>query len=163
MTEAEQPIIDYSGAIEFEAINQPSGEKFILFEVGNRVCAVRAASVLEVAHSLAISVIPNSPSWLLGLSIFRGVPLAMVQPQVLITGIVKHEATRNFKTIIFRGREDEIQLALPVDRINEMISFPGPGELDPELPNVDGRIRNGTPILFADPYRFIEELKEGGR
>jgi chemotaxis signal transduction protein len=162
MTAAEQPIIDYSGAIEFESLNQLSGEKFILFEVGNRVCAVPAASVLEVAHSLAISVIPNSPSWLLGLSIFRGVPLAMVQPQVLITGLVKHEATRNFKTIIFRCRDD-VQLALPVDRIIEMISFPASGELDPDLPNMDESIRKGAPVLFVDPYRFIEELKEGGR
>jgi chemotaxis signal transduction protein len=163
MTEAEQPIIDYSGAIEFEALNHSSGEKFILFEAGNRVCAVPAASVLEVAHSLAVSVIPNSPSWLLGLSIFRGVPLAMVQPQVLITGLVKHGAARNFKTIIFRSRDGEVQLALPVDRINEMISFPASAELDPDVPNVDASIRNGTPVLFVDPYRFIEELKEGGR
>ena len=86
--------------------------------------------MLEVVHSLAVSVIPNSPGWLLGLSIFRGEPVAMVQPHAVIKGAAKHETTRNFKTIIFRSRDDEAQLALPVDRINEMITFPAPGEAE---------------------------------
>jgi len=163
MTDVEQPTIDYSGAAEFEASNQSSGEKFILFEVAGRACGVPAASVLEVAHSLAVSAIPNSPAWLLGLSIFRGAPVAMVQPQALILGVAKHEVTRNFKTIVFRSRDDEAQLALPVDRINEMITFPAPGELDPDSCHMDEVDRNGTPVVFVDPYQFIEELKEGGR
>jgi len=161
MTESAQQTIDYSGTAEFEAPNQSSGEKFILFEAAGRVCGVPAASVLEVVHSLAVSVIPNSPGWLLGLSIFRGEPVAMVQPQAVIKGAAKYEATRNFKTIIFRSRGDEAQFALPVDRINEMITFPIPDE--PGQRGEDPIARNGVPVLFVDPYEFIEALKGGGR
>ena len=162
MTDVEQPTIDYSGAAEFEAPHQSSGEKFILFEVGGRVCGVPAASVLEVAHSLAVSAIPNSPKWLLGLAIFRGEPVAMVQPQAVISDFPRHQAARNLKTIIFRGRDDETQLALPVDRINEMITRPETSE--PDIGgHMDTVIRNDAPVLFVDPYKFIEEIKEGRR
>lgn len=163
MNAVEQPTIDYSGAIEFEALNQSSGEKFILFELGGRVCGVPAASVLEVAHSLQVSTIPNSPGWLLGLSIFRGAPVAMVQPHAVIKGAAILEATRNFKTIIFRSRDDEVQLALPVDRINEMITFPEKSHPGSGGSHTDRAGRNDAPIFFVDPYRFIDELEEGGR
>ena len=159
MTESAEQTIDYSGTAEFEAPDQSSGEKFILFEVAGRVCRVPAVSVLEVVHSLAVSVIPNSPSWLLGLSIFRGEPVAMVQPHAVIKGAARQEATRNFKTIIFRGRDDEAQFALPVDRINEMITVPAPGESEFD----DGTTENGGPVMIVDPYGIIEEFAEGGR
>ena len=163
MTETDEKIIDYSGTTELEASNQASGEKFILFEAGGRVCGVPAASVLEVVHSLAVTIIPNSPPWLLGLSVFRGEPIALIHPATIVSGVTKSVTERCFKTIIFRARGEEAQLALPVDRINEMITHPDSTEHHSDGSALTGLLRNGTQVLLLEPYRFIEEIREGGR
>lgn len=160
MTEAEQNITDYSDTPELDEPNDPRGEKFILFEVANRVCGVAARSVLEVVHSLPVSAIPNSPSWLLGLSIFRGEPVAMVRPEAFVKEAESGgDAARNFKTIVFRGRDEEAQLAFPVDRIKEMITIPNEersGGHDSE--QVHG---HDASLLLLDPYSLIAGLNKG--
>ena len=162
MTVSEPTTIDYSGATELDPSNQNLGEKFILFEVAGRVCAVPACSVLEVTHSIAVTAIPNSPGWLIGLSVFRGEPVAMIQPHSLITGASKQEPAANFKSIIFRSRDGEMQPALPVDRIMEMFTVPETSDPGSIGAGPDHVVRNGAAVDFVDIYSFIDGFKEEG-
>ncbi len=160
MPESEPSTIDYSGATELDPSDPTLGEKFILFEVAGRVCAVPARSVLEVTNSLAVTVIPNSPAWLIGLSVFRGDPVAMIQPHSVISGAPKRETIANFKSIIFRSRDGEVQPALPVDRIKEMFTVPETAETRSIGIGTDGLLRNGATVEFVDIYSFVDGFRK---
>lgn len=103
-----------------------SGEKFILFELGGRRFGVAASAVAEVVHPMSVAVLPNSPKWLLGLSPYRGEPVAVIDPRTIAGGEYKSGGHPKTKTVVFRAKSTETQFALPVDNLLEMLTIAPP-------------------------------------
>lgn len=118
-------VLDSSSVAADETAQHPqcepaAGEKFISFEIGDRLFCVAAASVQEVVYPTNPAAVPRSPAWLLGLITYRGEPVALLQPE-FISGHSEHAAGRS-KFIVFHSVPTQTRFALPINSLREMIT-----------------------------------------
>lgn len=130
-------------------------ERFIMFELGGRLCCVAAAGVAEVVQPLAVGPLPNSPSWLLGLAAHRGEPVAVIDSAVIARSTPENRGKA--KTIVFRARSNETCFALPIDSLREIILAPNREYRSPDYEH------NGQPVMFIEHERFFDGFYRGQR
>lgn len=119
MLELEE-LLTSAGSFPAALPGSPSGEKFILFEIGEELFCVAAEAVQEVVHPIKPAAVPLGPSWLLGLAAFKGEPVALIDP-VTVAGPFRPQPNCKPKTIVFRTLPSQTQFALQVDSLREMI------------------------------------------
>lgn len=115
------PESDQDLAAPIEAAASCGREKLVSFDLGGRLCCVAASSVEEVVQPRAVTPLPNSPFWLLGLATYRGEPVAVIDPSAA-SGRPPVAGRGRAKLIVFRQRPNEGRFALPVDALYQMIS-----------------------------------------
>ncbi|MGD9562723.1 MAG: chemotaxis protein CheW [Pyrinomonadaceae bacterium] len=128
-------------------------EKFISFELGGRLCCIAAAGVAEVVPPTRVASMPNSPDWLLGLIALRGEPVAVVNPAIIASPTAENSCKA--KVMIFRPRPGEVQFALPIDSLQEIVLAPNK-ENRPEKFEVKGH-----PVTFIDQEQIFDGLDQG--
>lgn len=139
-----------------EPVQQPlvqpaAGEKFISFEIGEKLFCVAAFCVQEVVHPIASSAVPLGPTWLLGLGAYKGEPVALIDPAV-IAGPGRPLPNSKPKTIVFRSLANRTQFALPIDSLREMIV------VAPDAINAGELVQNGRSIKLVDHDRLFESF-----
>lgn len=98
-----------------------SGEKFVVFSLGDELFAVSAKNVSEVVQPLEITPLPNAPEWLYGICNLRGEIVSVINlPKLWQTGIPTNFAKS--KLIILREQTGAIGLA--TDRLSEIVNLP---------------------------------------
>lgn len=97
-------------------------EKFVSFYVGRNLYAVHSSMVAEVVHPLAVTALPDMPSWLMGISNLRGEIAAVVNLKKLLAedGVPPAVKTR---LLILNAKDAEMALSFPVDALNEMLTI----------------------------------------
>ena len=136
-------------------------EKFVVFFLGNRCYGVAAQSVAEVSRPLAVAFLPRSPQWLAGVANLRGEIIP-----VLDSGKIFGEAAAKYssatKFIVLRAKIFRSPVALPVDRLSEIVAF---GDEEFELANgasdtfVTGTIAYQTTVLrLIDIERMLASI-----
>jgi len=99
------------------------GEKYLVFFIGKNFYAVSSKKVVEAAPSLPVTVLPNSPEWLLGIVNLRGEVISVVNLPLLLRGENPTPALKQ-KFIILRSEFFEFGAAFAADRISEIVTLP---------------------------------------
>jgi purine-binding chemotaxis protein CheW len=110
---------------------QERRECSLLCRVGDLLCALPLEHVEEAMRQMPVETIAGVPSFVRGLAVVRGVPIAVVDAGSLLTGVASH-ATR-FVTVKTGSR----RIALAVDAVVGVVEIP-PGSLE------------ALPLLFQD-------------
>jgi purine-binding chemotaxis protein CheW len=113
---------------------QERRELSLLCRVGDLLCALPLAHVEETMRPMAVEAIVGVPSFVLGLAVVRGIPIAVVDAGSLLSGVATH-ATR-FVTVKIGSR----RIALAVDAVIGVVEIPS-GSLE------------ALPMLFQDGSR----------
>ncbi len=131
-------------------------DRYIVFSTNNVKYAVHIKNVIEIGNVPAITTIPNSPSWLRGVTNIRGDIISVIDltrfmgedrdaPSSLDAG----------KIIVVSLGEDELTTALLVDRVNNMLSIEDEGLIEPSAPMdnrlapyLDGVYKDGSELLI---------------
>lgn len=129
------------------------GEKFVSFELGEELYCVAAASVQEVVHPVAPAAVPRSPSWLLGLAVYRGESVALIDPRV-VAGAYSPAPGGKAKIVVFRFLPNHTQFALPIDSLREMITA------DPASLRAGEIIHEGRPATLIDHEQLFASLEQ---
>ncbi|MCC6575628.1 MAG: chemotaxis protein CheW [Planctomycetes bacterium] len=61
-------------------------QQLLIFRAGRRLCALPAAQVAETLRPLPVEALPQTPDYILGVSMLRGEPTPMVDLGALLTG-----------------------------------------------------------------------------
>lgn len=116
-------------------------EKFVVFQIDDEFFAVPVTGVSEVAQSLPLTALPNSPAWLHGVANLRGELLAVINldyrkspPKVLPKS----------KIVVFRPTEYDNPIGLVADRICEVVPIRSSAIEPADDPNLIGRIKLNT-------------------
>ena len=109
----------------FPAHNQPEisdGEKFVVFFLGDALLAVCAAQVAEIVRPLDFTPLPNSPEWLHGIANLRGEIVSVLNlPKIFDKPGAA--ASSKSKFIVLKTETGASSVALPVDRLSEIITL----------------------------------------
>lgn len=95
-------------------------EKFVGFYLGDKLFAVSADRVSEIAHPSAITPLPNSPHSLLGITAIRGDIVAVVNIKKLLHEEISRSVGKA-KLIVLRATEKETKIGFPVDKMHEVV------------------------------------------
>ena len=110
---------------------QERRELSLLCRVGDLLCALPLEHVEETMRPMPVEAIVGVPSFVLGLAVVRGIPIAVVDAGSLLCGVATH-ATR-FVTVKIGSR----RIALAVDAVIGVVEIPS-GSLE------------ALPMLFQD-------------
>lgn len=97
-------------------------EKFVSFYVGKNLYAVHASMIAEVIHPPAVTVLPDMPPWLMGISNLRGEIAAVVNLKKLL-GEDGVPAVTKTRLVILNTKDSEMALSFPVDALYEMLTL----------------------------------------
>ncbi len=97
----------------------PEDEKFLIFEIAGRSCAIAVGDVQEIVPMAALSHAPGQPSLLEGFLNLRGVAVPVVRAARLFD-LPPREAGLHTPVAVMRG--DIWPLGLLVDRVVEIAS-----------------------------------------
>jgi chemotaxis signal transduction protein len=123
--------IDFGSAADQEIATSPvpqsdaelavAAEKFITFEIGETAYAIVASAVLEVAHQLPVTTVPNSPAHLTGIAPLRDEVSAVVNLRGLLGEIASRDRNAKPRHIVLKKRGgDSVPVAFLVDRLGEI-------------------------------------------
>ena len=98
------------------------GEKFVVFFLDAELFGVCAATIAEIVRPLAVTPLPNSPDWLHGIANLRGT-LVSVLNLSKICGKRRASDSSKSKLIVLKTKNSASPLALPVDRLSEIITL----------------------------------------
>ncbi len=152
MTELEDPPVESEIAETPFPVSAP-GEKFITFELGDRLFCVPASTVHEVVHSLATAAVPLAPSWLLGLGAFKGEPVALIDSST-VAGQFRPLHNAKTKTIVFHSLANHTKFALPIDSLREIIT------VDASLLRSGEYVHEGRHLTLVEHDRLINSFQE---
>ena len=96
---------------------------FLLFRMGSRLCGVPVQDVVETLRALPVEPMEDMPRFVRGLSVVRGLPLPVIDLEVLLTGA--EGATAPARIVVLRVGERRVALA-----VDEVL---GVREIDPSL------------------------------
>jgi len=102
---------------------QPIGEKFLVFCWGEELFAIASKQVAEAAPTLAVTVLPNVPDWLVGVANLRGEIISVIDLPVILKKQISAPAPKP-KFIILRSNVFESGVAFTADRIYEIVTLP---------------------------------------
>lgn len=102
--------IDLSSVLDLNDPDENIGsvsecEKFVVFQIEGEFFALPAVAVKEVAHPLPLTHLPDSPTWLQGLSNLRGDIVAIVNFNL---GKSAPRITPKSKIVIFKTRSSTL-------------------------------------------------------
>ena len=135
---------------------QTTGEKYLVFFLGEEFFAISSKKVAEVASSLPVSVLPFAPEWLLGIANLRGEVVSIVNLFVLLRKKPSVPSPKS-KLIILRSPIFEFGAALVVDRISEIVALPD-NEIQPVY-NDDAAYIRGESNYKSQPLNLINTEK----
>lgn len=146
----------------FSTERQPAGgEKYIVFQLDEKLYAVSARQVVEVIQPMPITPLPKSPHWLSGIINLRGRIISVINLSKLCENQTS-VLTPKSKLILLRSVNGEIAVTFAIDRLNEMVAFPAEAMLSiksTEVPYLLGIIKYKSEDLYlldADKiYSFI--------
>ncbi|MCW5960940.1 MAG: chemotaxis protein CheW [Pyrinomonadaceae bacterium] len=98
------------------------GEKFIVFVIDSGTCAIPSRQVAEIFQPLAITSLPNTPPWLLGITNFRSDIISVVDLQKLWNNdalLVSPKA----KLVVVRSETDSSLIAVIIDKFSEIVTI----------------------------------------
>jgi chemotaxis signal transduction protein len=120
--------------------------KIVTFSLGGKNYGITAEGVSEVIQPLRLTALPRSPRNLLGIACLRGEIIAVLDlPRVL--GDISPSPPTRLKLIVLNSRGDRIRIALPVDRIGEIVEHDRVGSIEPK-----------NPPIILDPYSLERTL-----
>lgn len=106
--------------------NQPAHrpEKFVTFQLGDGVYAIRAAMVAEVSQNLPLTPLPGTKPYLLGLSPLRGEIVAKIDLRSILGERPGSSSNPKAKEIILkRTSPGAAPVAFGVDRLGEIATL----------------------------------------
>ncbi len=101
-------------------VSQTSGEKYLVFFLGQELYAVASEKIHEAAASLPLTILPNAPEWLLGVANLRGEIISVVNLPVILKKKISPAAPRS-KFIVLRSPVFEFGAAFAVDKLSEIV------------------------------------------
>ena len=101
--------------------NLPEGEKYVVFHLEDKIYGVSSKTVSEVAASLPITPLPNSPNWLLGLANLRGDIISVIDLRKL--WLKTSQTPNKTRLIIFNSAKNEPSVAFVVDKLSEIVTL----------------------------------------
>jgi len=105
-----------------QSSTMPNGEKFIVFYLDNKLFAVSANLVAEVFPLSAVTPLPNTPEWLLGIANVRGEIISVVDLGKL-SGGKKSVLSEKSKLIVMRSQNTDDLISVAADKLSEMITL----------------------------------------
>lgn len=121
-TQEELAEIDFSSLLELPRKRPISeGEKYIVFQLDEKVYGIDSKKVAEVSLSLPITPLPNVPEWLLGIANLRGDLISVIDLRKLWGK--KTESPNKNRLIVFHSNKHETSIAFAVDKLNEIITL----------------------------------------
>lgn len=99
-------------------ISNSGEESLVAFYLGREMFGIPAEIVCEIAQTLPVTPLPNSPQNLMGIAALRGEILAIINLRGML-GIEAAQPETRSKLIIIRLGIDVIPAALPVDRVHK--------------------------------------------
>ena len=104
--------------------SKSSGEKYLVFFLGEEYYAVSTGQVAEAAPSLPTTPLPNAPEWLVGIANLRNEIVSIVSLPTLLKK-PRVAASPKSKLIVLRSAQPDSApfAAFGADRLNEIISL----------------------------------------
>lgn len=131
----------------------PEIEKFVVFQIDDEFFAVPVTVVSEVAQSLPLTVLPNSPPWLHGVANLRGELLAVINLEYRKS---QTKILPKSKIVVFRPSVYDHPIGIVADRICEVVPIRSSAIEPAEDPNLTGRIRlNTNSVGLLDASRLF--------
>jgi purine-binding chemotaxis protein CheW len=136
-------------------------EKFVVFFLNSRCYGIAAQSVAEVSRPLAVAALPRSPERLAGVANLRGEIIPVLNSSKILSEAAEKSASAT-KFIILRAKIFSSLIALPVDRLSEIVAF-GDEEfgsaIDCKAAFIVGEIAYRTTILrLIDAERMLGSI-----
>ena len=103
---------------------QTGGEKYIVFNLDEKLYAVSARQVIEVIQPLITTPLPKVPEWFSGIINLRGKIISVINLPRL-WGNQTSVAAPKSKLILLRSANGEAGIAFAVDKFNEIVALPG--------------------------------------
>lgn len=101
---------------------EKKGEKYIVFFLDTEIFAVPSKQVAEIFQPLAITPLPNIPSWLLGVANFRNEIISVVDLQKLWNKEDTSISPKS-KLVVVRSENDDSRIAFQIDKFSELVTF----------------------------------------
>ena len=138
-----------------------TGKKFIVFFLDDELFAVSAEQVAEVVHPPAITPLPNTPDWLLGVANLRGEIISVADLSRFWKRQTFGRALKP-KLIVLRGQNSNALIAFTVDKLSEIITLPD-DEIEICQPNpfhVFGKASHQSNVLnLLDTEKLVASLE----
>lgn len=138
------------------------GEKYLVFLSGTEFFAIASRTIAEAAAALAVTRLPNAPTWLLGIANLRGEVISVLD----FPAILKQEictAAPNPKFIVLRSDIFESGAAFAANRINEIVALSDEEiqiETNHNSPHIFGRaVYKSQTLNLIDTEKLLASLK----
>ena len=139
---------------------QKSGEKFVVFVLGDEFFAVSAKQVAEVVQPLPLTTLPNVPEWLLGMANLRGNIISVVNLLKLWDKKTLPVSSKT-KFIVLRSQDSDSSVAFTVDKLSEIVNLPNDDiQFIKDDKSLYGKAIHKSNILhLIDTEKLISSLK----
>ena len=98
-----------------------TGEKFIVFVLDDELFAISLKQVAEVTQPLAVTMLPKSPEWLLGIANLRGEIISVANLRKIL-GKNPNTSPKG-KFVVVRSQHSDILTAFSVDKLSEFVTL----------------------------------------
>src|SRR5260370_28635028 len=98
---------------------ETTGERFILFSLGDAHFAVPIENVLEIAALQDLTPLPNAPDWMAGVANRRGDVVSIVDFRAFL-GLGPAGPAPRRRTLIVPASRDEMTTGLVVDQVRQI-------------------------------------------
>ncbi|HEU4389825.1 MAG TPA: chemotaxis protein CheW [Blastocatellia bacterium] len=119
-------------------------ERYLVFSLAGIKYAVPAAEVVEIGRVPSVTMVPNVPAWLLGVTNRRGDILSVVDLRSLL-GLKSTDQSDSARIVVVRSTGDELMTGMIVDQVNGMLNVV-PGAVQPPAGPIDTGV---TPYLVG--------------
>jgi len=134
-----------------------AGEEWsLLCRVDERLCSLPIDSVIETTRPLPIEPVAGAPSFVLGLSIVRGMPVPIVDAERLLGGEKGATPTR---FVILKVGERRVGLAVDAAVGVRQIGAASMQELPPLLRNADAEMVSTIGMLDSELLVVLEAMR----
>ena len=130
----------------------PGGERCLLVQAGQQLCAVPLVRVRRVVRALPVSPLPGAAAVLLGLAEFGGEPLPVLSLALLVGAAPGTPAALPVTIVVMAGPEGATELAgLAADAALDIAQMP-------PLPAAGGRRVVAGEVLLAGRHVCVLDL-----
>ncbi len=121
--ESRSPAITYEGTAQ-PAVVEPrtATERFVTFQLGANTYCVPTDTVAEISHPLEVTPLPLSPPAVIGICSIRGTMIAVLDLRSLL-GESESGPDAKPKFIVFRSAGADSPIAVPIDRVHDVIGI----------------------------------------